>query len=335
MARTTEEHRVKAYIRSVGAYAPAKKVTNDDLAGTVDTSDEWIYSHTGIKNRHIAADDEAASDMATRAAEEALTASGLSADELDIILVATATPDYYGFPSTAAIVQHNIGATNAAAMDIMAACTGFIYALETAKNFIEAKSAHNALVIGAELLSRILDWKDRNTCVLFGDGAGAAILSENSDSPESNIRHSILRSDGSGADDLLVAGGGSRRRNDHAKVDHPYIHMDGRKVYNFAVKALCAIVKSLLDDNEEHIDDIAYIVPHQANRRIIEAAAKRMGIPIEKFYTNIHEYANTSAASIPLALNEMNGKNLLKRGDMILTIGFGGGLTYGGNLIHW
>lgn len=326
---------MKAYIRSVGAYVPAKKVTNHDLARIVDTSDEWIFSHTGIHNRHIAADGEAASDLATKAAEQALDTSGLSADDIDLIIVATATPDYFGFPSTAAIVQHNLKAPNAAAMDITAACTGFIYAVETAKSFIETQSAHHALVIGSELLSRILDWEDRNTCVLFGDGAGAAILSENSDSPMSNIRHSILRSDGSGADDLLVAGVGSRCRNDHEKVDRPYIHMDGRKVYNFAVKALCTTVKKLLDDNDEHIDDIAYIVPHQANLRIIEAAAKRMQIPMEKFYTNIGEYANTSAASIPLALNEMNGKNLLERGDMILTIGFGGGLTYGGNLIHW
>lgn len=326
---------MKAYIRSVGAFVPARRVSNDELAKTVDTSDEWIYSHTGIKNRHIASDREAASDLALRASEMAIEASGIPAKDIDLILVATATPDYVGFPSTAAIIQNQLGANDAAAMDITAACTGFIYALETAKAFLESGSATTALVVGSEVLSRILDWKDRNSCVLFGDGAGAAVLTDNADSPVSNIRHSILRSDGSGADYLLVAGGGSRRPESMDKVDHPYIHMNGRKVYTFAVKALCDTVERLLKDNNERIDDIAYIVPHQANIRIIEAAAKRMKIPMAKFYTNIHEFANTSAASIPIALNEMNNKNLLNRGDMILTIGFGGGLTYGGNLIHW
>ncbi len=326
---------MKACIRSVGAFVPSNKVSNDELAKTVDTSDDWIYSHTGIHNRHIASDDMAASDLAINAALSAFKKTDISPKDLDLILVATATPDYLGFPSTAAIVQEKLGASRAAAMDISAACTGFIYALETAKAFIESGSAKNALVIGSEVLSRIVDWTDRDTCVLFGDGAGAAVLTGNQDSPESNIRHSILRSDGSGADYLMVKGCGSRRPENDGKVSHPYIHMDGRKVYMFAVKALCETVKFLLDDNNEHIDDIAYIVPHQANIRIIEAAAKRMKIPQDKFFTNIAEFANTSAASIPIALNEMDEKNLLKRGDMILTIGFGGGLTYGGNLIHW
>ena len=326
---------MKAYIRSVGAFVPTRRVSNDELAKSVDTSDEWIYSHTGIKNRHIASDGEAASDLALHASEIAIAASGIAAADIDLILVATSTPDYTGFPSTAAILQHQLGAKDAAAMDIAAACTGFIYALETAKAFIESGSAANALVVGSEVLSRILDWKDRNSCVLFGDGAGAAVLTDNTDSLVSNIRHSILRSDGSGADHLLVVGGGNRRPVNVDKVDHPYIHMNGRKVYTFAVKALCDTVERLLQDNNEHIDDITYIVPHQANIRIIEAAAKRMKVPMEKFYTNISEFANTSAASIPIALTEMNSKNLLNRGDMILTIGFGGGLTYGGNLIHW
>lgn len=326
---------MKAFIRSVGAYVPPRKVSNDELAKIVDTSDEWIHSHTGIHNRHIAADDMAASDLATKAAEKALEISGLDQSEIDLIIVATSTPDYLGFPATACIVQNSIGAQNAAAMDVMAACTGFIYGLETAKNFIEAGSARNAIVVGSEVLSRILDWKDRDTCVLFGDGAGAVVLSENSEQPKSNIRHSILRSEGSGADYLFVAGGGSKSPENPDKVTRPFIQMNGRKVYNFAVKALCDTIRRLLDDNSENIEDIAYIVPHQANVRIIEAAAKRMSIPMEKFYTNIQEYANTSAASIPLALCEMDQKNLLRRGDMILIIGFGGGLTYGGNLIHW
>ncbi|MBN1686720.1 MAG: ketoacyl-ACP synthase III [Spirochaetales bacterium] len=330
-----ENSRVKAYIKSIGAYVPSRKVSNDDLAKLVDTSDEWIYSHTGIHNRHIAADNEAASDLAYNASVSALDAAGMSPKELDLILVATMTPDYFGMPSTAALVQDRLGAINAAAMDILAACTGFIYCLETAKAFMESGSARNALVIGTEVLSRVIDWKDRNTCVLFGDGAGAAVLTDNADSPLSNIRHSILRCEGSGAGHLKLTGSGNRTPVDDAKVDHPYVYMDGQKVYKFAVKALCETVEKLLSDNKEHIDDIAYIVPHQANIRIIKAAAKRMKVPFEKFYTNMHEFANTSAASIPIALNEMNKKQLLKRGDMILTIGFGGGLTYGGNLIHW
>lgn len=325
----------RAYIKSIGAYVPSRRVSNDDLAKIVDTSDEWIYSHTGIKNRHIAADDESPSDLAFHAATAALKAADMAPKDLDLIFLATTTPDYYGFPSTSAILQHRLGATHAAAMDLVAACTGFIYGIETAKAFIESGSASNALVIAAEMLSRIADWKDRNTCVLFGDGSGAAVLTANDDSPMSNIRHSILRCDGSGADHLILAGSGVRRPDHREKIDHPYLRMDGQKVYRFAVKALCETVEKLLADNEENIEDIAYIIPHQANMRIIEAAAKRMKIPFEKFYTNIHEYANTSAASIPIALNEMNEKKLLNRGDMILTIGFGGGLTYGGNLIHW
>lgn len=326
---------MRAFVRSVGAYVPSKAISNNELAKIVDTSDEWIFSHTGIHNRHIAADDEAASDLALVAAKNALAAAEMNASEIDLVLVSTSTPDYIGFPSTASIVQHKIGAENAGAMDLSAACTGFIYGLETAKSFIEAGSVRNALVIGSEVMSRILDWDDRNTCVLFGDGAGAAVISENSDAEQSCIESSILRSKGSGADELIVVGGGSRRPIKNSKVDHPYIHMNGRKVYGFAVKALCDIVNFLLTENNAHIDDISYIVPHQANIRIIEAAGKRMGIPREKFYTNIQEFANTSAASIPIALDEMTKKNLLKRGDMILTIGFGGGLTYGGNLIHW
>jgi 3-oxoacyl-[acyl-carrier-protein] synthase-3 len=301
----------------------------------VDTSDEWIFSHTGVRSRYIAHDDEAASDLACNAAAVALERADVSVDHLDLILVATSTPDYFGFPSTAAIVQHRIGALRAAAMDVSAACTGFIYALETARVFIEVGQAEHVLVIGAEVLSRILDWQDRNTCVLFGDGAGAVVVSRIEDGGPSGIEHSILRSDGSGADYLLVAGSGSRRPVPDPKVNHPYIHMNGRKVYNFAVKALCDTVSMLLTENNVTVDEISYIVPHQANVRIIESAAKRMGISLEKFYLNLHEFANTSAASIPLALSEMDRKGLLSRGDTILTIGFGGGLTYGGNLIHW
>lgn len=330
-----EKKGARAYIRGVGSYVPEKKVSNEDIAKLVDTSDEWIFSHTGIHNRHIAADNEAASDLAYKASRKALQKASLTAEDIDLILVATSTPDYVGFPSTASIVQNRLGATKAGAMDVSAACTGFIYAVETARVYIEAGTANHVLVIGSEVLSRFLDWKDRNTCVLFGDGAGAVIISKAENGNSSKIEHSILKSDGSGCSYLLVEGGGSRRPEEKPRLDHPYIQMNGQRVYHFAVKALCDTVIMLLEENRATVDEITYIVPHQANVRIINAASKRMGVPREKFYMNIEEYANTSAASIPLALNEMIGKNLLQRGDMILTIGFGGGLTFGGNLIHW
>lgn len=326
---------MKAFIRSVGSYVPTHRISNDELAKSLDTSDEWIFSHTGIHSRHVAADDETASDMAVYAAQQALDTAGVDGEALDLILVATSTPDFYGFPSTAAIVQDALGAHNAGAMDVAAACTGFIYALETARAFIESRAAMRILVIGSEVMSRILDWSDRNTCVLFGDGAGAALVTANEGHENSEVEHGILRSQGSGAEHLKVHGAGSRKRVDVPKVDHPFVHMNGRKVYSFAVKALCDTAKMLLEMNSVSLDEIAYIVPHQANARIIEAAGKRMRIPREKFYTNMAEYANTSAASIPLALAEMTRKNLLERGQIIMTIGFGGGLTYGGNLIRW
>ncbi len=308
-------------------------MTNDELSERVDTSDEWIYSHTGIRNRHIAADNIKASDLAVSAAGKTLEQAGITANEIDLILVATSTPDYYGFPSTASIVQERIGAQRAGAMDIGAACTGFIYGLETARVYIESGSARNVLVIGSEIFSRILDWSDRNTCVLFGDGAGAALVSSTNGS-YSRLEPGMLRSQGSGAGYLFVANHDSQH-GCNVSIYDSVVHMNGRKVYNFAVKALCDTIEFLISKNSTTLESIHYIVPHQANVRIIEAAGKRLGLSFEMFYTNMEEYGNTSAASIPIALDEMIGKNLLKRGDTILTIGFGGGLTYGGNLIRW
>ncbi len=322
-----------AFVRAVGTCVPKRVMTNDELSKQIDTSDEWIYSHTGIRNRHIAAAGISASDMALDAARAAMENAGVSPLEIDLILVATSTPDYVGFPSTAALVQEKLGAESAGAMDITAACTGFIYGLETAKAFIESRSARNVLVIGSEIFSRILDWGDRNTCVLFGDGAGAALVSA-TNGEYSRIDTGLLRSQGSGERYLYVADGDSGHRCNAAVADS-VVHMNGRQVYNFAVKALCDTIEFLVSKNGTRLESIDYIVPHQANIRIIEAAGKRVGIPKETFYTNMEEYGNTSAASIPIALNEMLEKNLLKRGDIILTIGFGGGLTYGGNLIHW
>jgi 3-oxoacyl-[acyl-carrier-protein] synthase-3 len=324
---------VNACIRAVGAYLPERRVANDDFSKTLETSDEWIYSHTGIKYRHLAADHEAASDLGIQAAKKALEKADLAPEAIDLIITATATADYRGFPSTACLIQEKIGAVNAAAFDITAACTGFIYGLEIAKNFIKADAAKNVLVIGTEVLSRVLDWDDRNTCVLFGDGAGAAIVTQ--ETGERGILFSTLKAEGS--DVLIIPVGGSRtpfslKENGNKNI---YLYMEGRAVYNFAVRAIGEVVKDILEKNNLSIAEISYIIPHQANIRIIQAAAKRLKISEDKFYTNMDKVANTSAASIPIALYEMQEENKLKPNDLIITVGFGGGLTYGGNLIRW
>ncbi|WP_319561565.1 beta-ketoacyl-ACP synthase III [Marispirochaeta sp.] len=324
---------MNATICSVGAYLPPKRVTNNDLALMIDTSDEWIRSHTGIGSRHLA-ENETTSEMATAAAMQALSNSDICADELDMIIVSTSTPDYIGFPATASIVQHNIGATRSGAFDLGAACTGFVYALECGRGLISSGVARNVLVIGAEKLSSLINWKDRSTCVLFGDGAGAVLLSVCED--DRGFLASRLRSDGSGAEALIVRAGGTKNpiRGQSIPEEDLYISMDGRRVYNFAVQVNTELFQFLPSEAGISIDEIKYIVPHQANVRIIKAAAKRAGIPLEKFYLNIEEYANTSAASIPIALNDLWQNRQLKTGDIVLTLGFGSGLTYGGQLIR-
>ncbi|MBN1799682.1 MAG: ketoacyl-ACP synthase III [Spirochaetales bacterium] len=327
---------MNAIIRSVGAYVPKKRMSNDDVAKMVDTSDEWILSHTGIKNRHIAAEDEATSDLAYKAADVALKRADLTSADIDLILVATCTPDYVGFPSTACIVQDKLKAHHAGCLDISAACTGFIYGLEIAKNFVLTGAGKNILVIGAELLSRTVDWSDRNTCVLFGDGAGAAVITTGN-AKSNGIINSVLQAEGQGADLLKRPVGGTRTpfiEGKHKESDL-MTKMAGQEVYHFAIRVIIATIKKLLNVNGLTMDDLAYIIPHQANIRIIQAACKRAKLPLDKFYLNIDEYANTSAASIPIALNEMHEKKMLKTGDLVLTVGFGGGLTYGGNLIQW
>lgn len=324
---------MKAVIQSVGSYIPAKRMSNDELAEIVDTSDEWIYSHTGIKYRHIADDYQASSDLGIEAAKNALKKADLDPMDIDLVLCATSTPDYIGMPSTACVIQDGIGALNAGAMDVTAVCSGFVYAMETARTFVEAGGAKHVVVVGTEVLSKIINWKDRNTCVLFGDGAGVAIVSASDDNSR-GIQNSYLKAIGSGARSLMREAGGTRLPEAENEAQN-YLYMDGRKVYMFAVKVLGETIQELMDKNNLTIDDIAYFVPHQANARIIEACAKRLGFPIEKFFMNIDEFANTSAATIPLALNEMDEKGLLKKGDKIITIGFGAGLTYGGNYIIW
>ena len=327
---------MNAVIRAVGDYVPDRRISNEELSKTVDTSDEWIVSHTGIHFRHIAAEDQAASDLAIEASKKAIARSGIPVEEIDMILVATATGDFPGFPSTACIVQDSLAAHNAAAMDITAGCTGFIYGLETARSFIASGFSKNILLIGSEVLSKFVNWKDRNTCVLFGDGAGAAVISAVNDT-ERGILFSLVQTEGAGARLLERTAGGSRfpYREGQTDPNDFFLKMDGRKVYHFAVRVVVDTIKKILEVNNVGLDEIKYIVPHQANIRIIEAAAKRTKIPIEKFFINIQEWANTSAATIPIALAEMTGKHLLHEGDLILTVGFGSGLTYGGNLIRW
>lgn len=324
-----------AGIASIGSYIPAKRVSNEELSKTVDTSDEWIRSHTGIGNRHLASDEETCSFMATEAAKDALKKSGLSKDEIDFIIVATITPDYRDFPATANLVQRNLGIGNIGSFDVKAACTGFAYGLELGRGLILGGTAKNVIVIGAEKLSAITNWNDRSTAVLFGDGAGAVVMTSCPDGE--GIVDSILRTDGTGAEALYMPTGGTATpvKLGETLEEDLYLKMDGQRVYNFAVKVNVDIVNELMERNNLTPEDIDYIVPHQANYRIILAASRRAKIPLEKYYLNMEEFANTSSASIPLALAEMDRKGLLKKGMKILTVGFGGGLTYGGNYIVW
>ena len=340
-------------IIGTGRAVPQNRVTNDDLAAKIDTSDEWIRSHTGIGSRYIADENTACSDLALEAAKNALAmsagytgkdtterdrAAAQAAISIDIIVLATATADYIGTPSTACVVQHKLGAVNAAAMDISAACTGFVYAMETAAGLLSlSANRKRALVISSEILTKMADWDDRGTCVLFGDGAGAVVLEKTADNNRSGLLQTLLYADGSGYESLITRRGGTRNPFKIGEVvEKPsFIEMNGQEVYNFAVKAVTDTVNALIKTGEINIDEIARIIPHQANARIVQAAAKRLRLPAEKFYLNIEEYANTSSATIPIALDEMNRNGLLKKGDLILTVGFGGGLTYGGNIIIW
>ena len=331
-------------IVGTGKAVPLRKVTNDDLASTLDTSDEWIRSHTGIASRHIADENTASSDLAILAGQEALAMAepGLAPEEaamtLDLIIVATVSGDHLGCPSTACLVQDRLGAKRAAAFDLTSGCTGFIYALETAAALlISSPDRKRALVIGVEILSKFADWSDRASCVLFGDGSGAVLI-EKTQSPEKRgLVRSTLYADGSGAEHIMYRRGGSREPFKDGETVEKSIHVqiNGQAVYNFAVKAIKETVEDILSKENLCIDDVAWIIPHQANARIVQAAAKRLKTQEEKFFLNIAEYANTGAASIPIALDELNRSGNVKKGDLILLVGFGGGLTYGANLIIW
>ena len=321
-------------ITGVGSYVPAKILTNADLEKMVDTSDEWITTRTGIKSRRQAARDEFTSDMAAHAAQRAMKKAGVAADQIDLIIVATITPDM-PFPATACIVQQKIGARRAAAFDLEAACSGFIYGLEVGQQFIMSRTYDTVLVIGAEKLSSIVDWKDRNTCVLFGDGAGAAILQSRPNSH--GLLTAVMGADGSKGSLLHMPGGGSRcpASADSVAAKLHYLRMDGRETFKNAVQAMYHAAQEALRRCELDISKINCVIPHQANRRIIDAVGKRLGATPEQLFINLDRYGNTSAASVAIALDEAVSSGKIQRGDLILMMVFGAGLTWGAAVIEW
>ena len=322
-------------ITGTGAYTPAKVLTNDDMAKIVDTSDEWIRTRSGISERCFAAQDETSSDMALAAAEKAISAAGIDRSEIDLIIVATMTPDM-PFPSTACILQSKLGLGNITAFDIQAACSGFIYALNTGSNMLRSGAYKKALIIGAEKMSSILDFKDRSTCVLFGDAASAVIL-EASDKAEVGVLGSITGSDGSDPSLLYQPAGGSKIPSSHQSIDagQHFIKMNGSEIFKQAVRVMGQVSKDILELYRFKADQIDLLIPHQANMRIIESLAKRMNLPMEKFHNNLDSFGNTSAASVGLALDEAYRKGRIQSGDLILLVAFGAGLTWGASLIKW
>jgi 3-oxoacyl-[acyl-carrier-protein] synthase-3 len=316
---------------AAGAYLPKNVVTNDQLSERLDTSDEWITKRTGIRQRHIAAEDECTSDLAVKAAEQALHSAGLRGADIDAIFLATATPDHT-FPATATKVQHRLGMVGGFAMDVQAVCSGFVYALAAADNFIKAGQVKRALVIGAETFSRILDWNDRSTCVLFGDGAGALILEAGEGQGTSKDRGVLathLFSDGSHYEQLYVTGGPSATRSTGV------VHMDGKEVFRHAVVNLAAAVDAAIASTGITAEEVDWLVPHQANQRIMDSMAHRLKLTPEKVVVTIDRHANTSAASIPLALAEAVHDGRIQRGQMVLMEAMGGGFTWGSALLRW
>lgn len=316
-------------VRGVGGHLPERALTNDDLAKMVDTTDEWITARTGIKKRHIAADGETTSDLGTSAARKAMDAAGVGPDDIDLIVCATATPDYT-FPATATVIQNKLGVTRGAAFDLQAVCSGFVFAMATADNFLVRGQFERALVIGAETFSRILDWSDRSTCVLFGDGAGAVVLErqEKSKAGDRGVKGIHLRSDGKFRDLLYVDGGPSTTQT----VGH--LRMVGNQVFKHAVGKISESVRAAADEAGIEIKDIDWFVPHQANQRILSAVAERLGLEEHKVVSTVAEHGNTSAASVPLALAAATEDGRIKQGDLVLIEAIGGGLTWGSALIR-
>ena len=325
---------MKAKISATAKYLPKKTLTNKDLEKMVETSDEWILSRTGIEKRHLVEEGEATSDMCKHVANELLKKSNKLPEEIDLILIATSTPD---FPvvSTAALVQDKIGATNAWGYDIVAACTGFVYAMETGAKLVESGKYQNVVVIGADTMSSIIDYTDRNTCIIFGDGAGGVLLepSEN----DNGVLDSILCADGSGEKYLTVPAGGSLNpaSKDTVNKRMHYVYQDGKTVFKFAVKNMADVSKQILDNNNLTGEDIKLFIPHQANKRIIDAAAERCGLRDDQVLVNINKYGNTTAGTIPIALDDAVEEKMLEKGDILLFAAFGGGFTWGSMLIKW
>jgi len=323
-------------IAGVGSYAPPKVLTNHDLSKMVDTSDEWIFSRSGIRERRIAAADEACSDLAIKAATAALADAKMKPGDIDLLIVATASPDT-PLPSTACYVQHKLGVpAHATCFDIAAACSGFLYALEIAYGQLLTNRYKRALIIGAEKLSSVTDWTDRTTCVLFGDAAGAAVLHK-VDQPGIGILGSDLGADGEFADNLYISAGGSRRPADAKSVEERAhcIRMNGREVFKSAVRVMETVAREMMEQHNLTPDQINLVIPHQANIRIIESLASNLKVPMERVYVNLDRYGNTSSASIPLALDEARRAGRIKPGDLTLLVAFGAGLTYGATLIRW
>ncbi|HYD55676.1 MAG TPA: beta-ketoacyl-ACP synthase III [Burkholderiales bacterium] len=313
-------------ILGTGSYLPQRVMTNNDFAARgLDTSDAWIRERTGIVQRHIAREDEGSSDLALHASRAALQAAGTRADELDLIVVATSTPDYI-FPSTACLLQAKLGTKGSAAFDVQAVCSGFVYGLSVADNFVKSGTAKRALVVGAEVFSRILDWNDRGTCVLFGDGAGAVVLGADS---KPGIHASVLHADGSQVDLLSVPGNVSKG----CIVGSPYLQMNGQGVFKFAVRVLEEVARETVAAADLTLEDVDWLIPHQANVRILDATAKRLGLPAEKLVVTVDHHGNTSAASVPLALDEYVRAGRIRQGQRVLMEGVGGGFTWGASLV--
>ncbi len=328
-------HPVRAKISSVGAYVPPRLLTNADLEKMVDTNDEWIVDRTGIKQRHIAEKGVATSDLAAEAARDCLRRRGIAASELEVILVATVTPDMF-FPATACLVQEKIGAKGAWGFDLSAACSGFIYALQVGAKLIESGAHTKVMVIGADLMSSILDYTDRTTCILFGDGAGAVLL-EPCESGEVGLVDFLHEIDGAGASSLYMPGGGSLHpasAETVANKEH-FVHQEGGAVFKVAVRKMAELSEAVLTRNQLTAQDIDLFIPHQANKRIIVSTAEKLGMPLEKIVINIGEYGNTTAATIPLAMHTALEEGRLKKGSLVLLASFGGGYTIGSTLLRW
>lgn len=323
-------------IAGTGRYVPERILSNKELEGMVDTSDEWIVQRTGIRERHIAAEDESTSDLALQAARSALQQAGLDPLDLDAIILATLTPDTY-CPAGACYVQNLLGAENACAFDLSAACTGFVYGITVGSSLVRAGVHSNVLVIGAETLSRFIDYSDRNTCILFGDGAGAAVLSRAEEGSESRLVDHYLRSDGSGTDLIIMPGGGSRQPASAGTVEGKkhFLTMQGGDVFKFATRSMQVLIETAIERNGISISDLDLVVPHQVNSRIIDTVLRKIDLPEDKIYLNLQRYGNTSAASVPMALHEAAEEGRIEKGNLVLLVAFGAGLTWGYNLVRW